>query len=330
MIVYWSMSDLNNNLKKHDSSSAHIVNADYFLSASDKLKYFLFNLVNNLGTKVRLQNTRVAKFSPPQSAIVKHLSAANEPTSPSRIMSNIFWEQLDWQLIRAQLNGELRVLEVGCGTGRYGEKLNYLASIDSYKGVDIEVREEWQLNQHTHFVFEKASFEDFRTFTSRENLIITQSALEHFDRDLLFFESIGNYAKTCDYPVISIHLFPSPMCLFTFLFHGIRQYNRRSIAKLIKSSGVPQIADLFVLGGLHSNLFHLVQITLRSVILRKPLSSKHVSSYFSKISKVLVRDSRSKSKFSPSFYALVLAWNTGDNEIKWIDGSKPSRLASDC
>jgi SAM-dependent methyltransferase len=281
--------------------------------------------VNNLNTKIRIQHTKVEKFNPEKSVIVEHLNTVSEPTSPSRVMSNIFWEQLDWRLIRAKLGGQIRVLEVGCGTGRYGEKLNRLASIDSYKGVDIEVREEWRLNQPDHFLFQKASFEDFSSFTSRQNLIITQSALEHFDQDLQFFDSIGNYAKNCNFPLVSIHLFPSPMCLFTFLFHGIRQYNRRSILKLIKSSGIPQIVNLYILGGLRSNLFHLVQITFRSVIFRKPLSSKPVSSYVSKMSRVLVRDSKSRSKFSPSFYALILAWNFEDSEIDWVAGSKSSR-----
>jgi len=316
------MHESSQKLKNDLSSSSHTVNADYFMSPSDKLKYLLFNLVNNLSTNIRMQGIAVEKFNPSKSVVIDYLKTTTEPTSPSRIMSNIFWEQLDWKLIRAKLNGEIRVLEVGCGTGRYGEKLNRSASIDSYKGVDIEAREEWRLNQHDHFFFQRASFEDFIEFTSRENLIITQSALEHFDQDLQFFESIGNYAKTCDFPLVSIHLFPSPMCLFTFLFHGIRQYNRRSILKLIKSSGMPQIVNLYLLGGFRSNLFHWVQITMRSVIFRKPLTSKHVSSYVSKMSKVLVRDSKSRSKFSPSFYALILAWNIKDKEINWVGGSK--------
>jgi len=319
------MSVSNQRSKKSLSSSSHLVNADYFMSPSDKLRYFLFNLMNNLYTKIRMQDTKVEKFNPPKSVVIKHLSTVNEPTSPSRIMSNIFWEQLDWKLIRTKLNGEIRVLEVGCGTGRYGKKLNHLASINSYKGVDIEAREEWRLDKLDHFFFQRASFEDFSSFISRENLIVTQSALEHFDQDLQFFESIGNYAKTSDFPVISIHLFPSPIGLFTFLLHGIRQYNRRSILKLIKSSGTPQIVNLYILGGFRSNLFHLVQITLRSVIFRKPLSSKYLSSYVNKMSGVLVRDSESKSKFSPSFYALILAWNTEKVEINWVSVSKSSR-----
>ncbi len=319
------MSKSSQNLKNDLSSSSHTVNADYFMSTSDKLKYFLFNLVNNLGTKIRMRDIKVEKFNPSKSAVIEHLNKITDPTSPSRIMSNIFWEYLDWRLIREKLNGEIRVLEVGCGTGKYGEKLNRVASIDSYKGVDIEAREEWRLNQVDHFFFQRASFEDFSEFTSRENLIITQSALEHFNHDLQFFESIGNYAKKCDFPIVSIHLFPSPMCLFTFLFHGIRQYNRRSILKLIRSCGVPQIVNLYILGGLRSNLFHLVQITFRSVIFRKPLSSKHMPSYISKISKVLARDSKSRSKFSPSFYALILVWNIEDSEIKWVGSSKSSQ-----
>jgi len=62
------------------------------------------------------------------------------------------------------------------------------------------------------------------------------------------------------------------------------------------------------LGGLRSNLFHLREITLRSLIFRKWVSEINVDGYTSRVAKPLMLDSKSKSKGFPSFYALVIYW----------------------
>jgi hypothetical protein len=213
-------------------------------------------------------------------------------------------------------------MEVGCGTGRYGTKLRKIAQIDSYKGIDIQVSEDWHVNLLENFEFEVGSYENFDALTSGENLIITQSAIEHFEHDIQFFDSISNYAESSKQPVIAIHLFPSPACLFTMLLHGIRQYNRKSIAKLVESTSKSQYQNLYALGGIRSNFVHFIELTLRSLILRKPLATKDLKQYLIKVASALTRDSNSSSKFSPSFYGLILSWKTGDGNNAWIKVSK--------
>jgi hypothetical protein len=306
------------------SSSAHSLNADLPMRRIDKIQYLVLNLLSNIFTKFRLDGVKVTKFQPSQDLVAVHVETLSGINSPSRIISNIFWEELDWDLIRKRLNGELRVIEVGCGTGRYGVKLRELAQIDSYRGIDIEASEEWGPNTLNNFQFEVGSYEDFLDLVFRENLIITQSALEHFEHDLLFFDFIKQYAETADYPVISIHLFPSPACLFTMLLHGIRQYNRRAIAHLAKVSSVSQSNQLYVLGGIRSNFLHFVELTLRSLVLRKPLATKSLNRYLHKVAAALGRDSASTSKFSPSFYALILSWNTEGGKDSWLTETKSS------
>jgi len=213
-------------------------------------------------------------------------------------------------------------MEVGCGTGRYGIKLRKIAQIDSYKGIDIQASKEWYSIPLENFEFEVGSYENFLSLTSGENLIITQSAIEHFGKDIQFFDSIRKYAESSKHPVIAIHLFPSPACLFTMLLHGIRQYNRRSITKLVESSSVSQYQNLYALGGIRSNVFHFFELTLRSLILRKPLATKDLNRYLVKVASALTRDSQTPSIFSPSFYALILSWKTGDGGKVWIKASK--------
>ena len=304
------------------SSSAHTLNADLPMRWFDKVNYFTANFFSNIHTDFKSSRLKVIKFQSSQEAVADHFKSFDGLISPSRIICNIFWEQLDWDLIRSQLDGDLRVMEVGCGTGRYGTKLRKIAQIDSYKGIDIQASQEWYANPLNNFEFEVGSYENFLGLTSGQNLIITQSAIEHFEQDIQFFDSIRKYAESSKYPVIAIHLFPSPACLFTMLLHGIRQYNRRSISKLVKSSGESQYKNVYALGGSRSNFVHFTELTLRSLILRKPLATKDLKRYLNKVASALTRDSKSLSKFSPSFYALIVSWKTGDSNKAWIKASK--------
>ena len=304
------------------STSSHAFNADLPMRLIEKVNYFAANFFSNVQTKFKLSQLQVVKFQPSQKAVADHFKSLGGLVSPSRIICNIFWEQLDWGLVRSQLGGEIRVIEVGCGTGRYGTKLRKIAQIDSYKGIDIQGSEQWYANALENFEFEVGSYENFLSLASGENLILTQSAIEHFERDIHFFDLIKKYAESREHPVISIHLFPSPACLFTMLLHGIRQYNRRSIAKLVRSSGESQCGNLYALGGIRSNFVHFIELTLRSLILRKPLATKDLKPYLLKVTTALTRDSKSPSKFSPSFYALILSWKTGGGNKAWVKGSK--------
>ena len=307
------------------SSSLHTINSDRPMKWFHKIGYLALNTLSNSTTKLNLGVVGVKKFQPSSQLIQDHFGDLNSLSSPSRIINNIFWEDLDWTLIRSQLGGQLRVIEVGCGTGRYGVKLRNIAQIDSYRGVDIEASSAWNEINLENFEFETDSYENFSTFTSGENLIITQSALEHFEKDVQFFDSIRQYAESIDYPLVSIHLFPSPACLFTMLLHGIRQYNRRTIAKLIRASGITSSTDLYILGGVRSNFFHFRELTLRSLVFRKPMGFKNLNRYLTIAQEAIIRDSLSPSKFSPSFYALVLSWNTKRSGKEWIKSSRASR-----
>jgi hypothetical protein len=242
-------------------------------------------------------------------SIAENLNSLSEPQSPSRILSNVFWENIKWDYVNKVLQGEIRAIEFGCGSGRYGRKISKLTNIESYSGVDIAYSSEWESAKAQKFNFIVGSYEDFDTLVINQNLIMTQSALEHFEYDLKFFHSIGNYAKSVPFPVLSIHLVPSPVGLFKFLLHGIRQYNRRSLSRLVSEARPTGNGHLYVLGGFRSNLFHLREITLRSLIFRKWVTEINVKDYISRISKPLVLDSKSKSIGNSSFYALVLYWD---------------------
>ena len=43
--------------------------------------------------------------------------------SPVRLICNTFWQSINWKEVNQNLKNDLRILEVGCGTGRYFEFL---------------------------------------------------------------------------------------------------------------------------------------------------------------------------------------------------------------
>jgi hypothetical protein len=85
----------------------------------------------------------VRKFSPSAESVIENLNALIEPQSPSRILSNVFWEKIRWDYVKTCLNGEIRAIEIGCGSGRYGKKISKITKIKSYTGVDIAYSSEW-------------------------------------------------------------------------------------------------------------------------------------------------------------------------------------------
>ena len=87
------------------------------------------------------------------------------------------------------------------------------------------------------------------------NLFITQSAIEHFENDLDFFRQINQFIYKKDINAIQIHLFPAPPSLWLYLHHGVRQYNLRSLKKILEIfNKIRTYAVIYPLGGIHSYL----------------------------------------------------------------------------
>ena len=93
----------------------------------------------------------------------------------------------------------------------------------SYLGIDIKKRERWD-NSGKNLKFIKSDCYNIKKYLIKKNLIITQSALEHFKYDLKFFNILKNNLSKTE-KIIQIHLIPSYSCLFTYFWHGYRHYN---------------------------------------------------------------------------------------------------------
>jgi hypothetical protein len=293
------------------SSSVHTVNSDYPLSIFGKFLYLIYNLFNNMLNSSPKDAFEIRYLPAPLTGELADRIESCGKISPSRFLSNEFWSNLNLENIKSALGGEVSALEIGCGTGRYGKLLLDKDCSLKYVGADISEPPLWAPESHSDSMFLKASYEDVEDYLEGHNFLFTQSALEHFEFDLDLFSRITKNQKNTKMPLIQVHVFPSGPCLRTFLWHGIRQYNFRTIRKIIEIAQPETKPILISLGGPNTNNFHWRSITRFSI--RKLHERMYTSSpsYSLSMANAIKRDELSRRPRSASFYVLLLQHNIG-------------------
>ncbi len=297
------------------STSRHRLNADRPLSAIGKAGYFLFNWLNNEFPYAQVDPAAAVRD------FVRTDLAARRPdlprgASPSRTLSDLFWLTLPWTAMREEL-GEIRVLDVGCGSGHYGPRLLAAAGglIASYTGTDARAHEGWAAlaASDPRLRFFRSQAEQFRaSIPAGTNLFISQSAVEHFDEDLVFFEQIRDYVRATTGPVLQIHLVPSQACLRLYHLHGVRQYTPRTLSTITRLFSPDAYAVLYRLGGRACNRVHYSFITKPLLILRKgDRRNEQPEVYDRQLFEAIAEDMK-RPQPSPAFWALVIhsRWTT--------------------
>jgi SAM-dependent methyltransferase len=244
------------------------------------------------------------------------VAAVSKDRSPARRVSDIFWMSIPVEEIVSVL-GKVRVLEVGCGKGGYGRFMRdvFQEGFERYTGIDIVKSDEWDSFDKASYSFQVASANDFKDFISDSNLIITQSALEHFPDDDLYFQQIRNFVSASSYPILQIHLVPSSPCLRLYLLHGYRQYTINSISRITKKFSKETYRILYSLGGRNVNSIHYKYWTKR--YFSKTNSSIELDKFNTEFVEALNQDLKSKSDFNEaSFFCLVLFHNCPDDFIQ--------------
>jgi SAM-dependent methyltransferase len=297
-------------------TSLHRINADSGLALFGKIFWVIFNFINNLFPTLqvdpRLNRTTIKEID--YEFINNNI---DKLWSPSRLIGNYFWSlTLPWNDISLLLNKEANILEIGCGSGLYGDLLKKYLKDDfkSYLGIDVFEDANWENYQNNEvFKFQIGNANSISHSLNGKNLIITQSALEHFDEDLKLFKQISNYVDKVSYPVIQIHLMPSAACLFTFLGHGIRQYTPRTISKITKLFGVNTFKTLYSLGGPKCNKVHRKYITYPILLRRGDQRKLKSFEYISELQTAIKSDIENHKYGNESFYALILQSHTSDD-----------------
>lgn len=291
------------------STSIHRLNADRRLSTFAKAAYFTLNWLNN-----RLPHALLD----PQLAIREFECPALEATwhevsggaSPSRTLSDLFWLNLPWPAIRDDL-GEIRILDVGCGSGNYGPRLIAWSNdrIATYTGTDARSRNEWAALEASdpRLRFHCTQADSVNSIIpDGTNMFVSQSAVEHFDDDLGFFDQIRDYVRTTEGPVLQVHLVPSQACLRLYRLHGARQYTPRTLSKITRLFAPDAYAVVYRLGGRACNRLHYSFITKPLLILRSgDLRNEQPEEYDRRLFAAISHDMRCPQP-SPAFYALVI------------------------
>jgi hypothetical protein len=234
----------------------------------------------------------------------------NQTSSPSRKLSDLFWETLPWPIINKEL-GSIQFVDCGCGGGSYGPKLLDWCNTENarYLGIDATFSNHWQdltnLDQRLQFLQVDANTVA-KHLPEKANLFVSQSAIEYFDDDLIFFSTLKHFIIRNKRPTVQIHLFPSSACLLLYLLHGVRQYTPRTVSKITGLFGAFSYAVLYRLGGKACNSLHYDFITWPLLIKKAgDLRQSQTDEYDQRLRKA-IQDDMLRPQSSPAFWALVV------------------------
>lgn len=234
----------------------------------------------------------------------------NQTSSPSRKLSDLFWETLPWPIINKEL-GSIQFVDCGCGGGSYGPKLLDWCNTENarYLGIDATFSNHWQdltnLDQRLQFLQVDANTVA-KHLPEKANLFVSQSAIEHFDDDLIFFSTLKHFIVRNKRPTVQILLFPSSACLLLYLLHGVRQYTPRTVSNITGLFGAFSYAVLYRLGGKACNRLHYDFITWPLLIKKAgDLRQSQTNEYDQRLRKA-TQDDMLRPQSSPAFWALVV------------------------
>ena len=233
--------------------------------------------------------------------------------TPSRRLSNMLWNTVNWEYLSSQLIDGVKILDLGCGSGNYGIYFKKVINkhFSSYTGIDINKKE----NFPEEFIFIKDKGENAFKYIEDQNCITSQSALEHFEDDIKTLSLVTKRLISTGKPFIQIHIVPASAGLFLWLWHGRRYYSKRNLGYIsqillnhydVQSCVVP-------IGSLRCFISHLTLITLfRKIISLCKKGIFGIDKLDSKIEN-LIKKSVIKERFVgesiPSMWALIIASN---------------------
>jgi hypothetical protein len=297
------------------SSSGHVINGDRRLSKLDRIRWICLNWLNNRRANSDLDDVlEIARFANSDSGSL--WAKIDAGVSPSRRLGDLFWLSLPWKRIASALHGSVQAVEVGCGSGKYGLLVQQCLreAFAGYVGVDVSPHPDWDLHRvDPRFHFVRASSEDVQQHLGDANLIITQSALEHFEQDLTFFEQIADYVARANRPLIQFHLMPSAACLSTFPWHGVRQYTPRTVSLITRLFGAETSKRLYFLGSSECNRLHRRYITYPQFLGRGDRRQANLAQYDRELRQAVQHDDRAPRTSEACFLALVLQSGIADD-----------------
>ena len=290
------------------STSFHKLNYDKPLSKLNKILWFIFNLFNNFFINYNLdKNLKIKEFNYINAK--SNFNLISFELSPLRLLSNLFWLSLPWKEILINF-GNLKILEIGSGTGKYGEFFNSFLkeNLETYTGVDIKKNNLKKIPDNFNFYIDTC--DNVTKYIQDHNILITMTAIEHFENDLLFFKKIKNYLEETKKELLQIHIMPAYPCLKTYLGHGLRQYSPRNLSKITKLYRESDTKILIPIGNSAFNKLTFKYITLPRIFKSIDKRKTEFDAYKNEINCLLNNMQVNKK---PTAYALIIGTNLKQN-----------------
>ncbi len=221
------------------------LNGDVGLTSDDREAYLHFHRERNahLAHLSRVEHIRTL---PMPCAVVEDRSGS----SPSRVAMDSFVRWFGRRVLERVERPEIRVLDLGCGSGYARRLLADVGLGGEYIGLDHA--------EHPRFAsFGGAAFAqrlivgDVHAMDPLDvgpvDLLISMTALEHFEDDARALERARRALRP---GAGELHIVPAEKGLDLWGPHGWRQYSPRCVSRLF-----PQ-AEIYRIGGLFSTLVH--------------------------------------------------------------------------
>tara|TARA_Y100001970_G_scaffold166840_1_gene204285 strand:- start:1269 stop:2153 length:885 start_codon:yes stop_codon:yes gene_type:complete len=289
--------------KSNISCKFNNISGDEKLNFVKKIYWILVSILNFVLSIFDMTDKRIKliKFNN-----INKINFIKKNESPSRILSDLFWLNFPWEKNKKALKKKFSIIEIGCGSGKYGFFLKKILkkNFQNYLGLDINLKKTFS-KKEKNIKFLHSDCYNVHKFLTNKNLIITQSAIEHFKEDLKFFKSIKK--SISKKKIIQIHLMPSYGCLLTYLWHGYRHYNLKSISNITRIFDKNSDFKLYALGSNKLNWFHFWNITIKKN--KDPKLRNRNKRYFKKLKFLIEENFFSNEISNPSFYALVIYHN---------------------
>lgn len=223
------------------------ISGDGGMTVAKRLHYLASNLVRNLGHSAVVLQRR--------GYCTGRLARTPSTASPGRALTEAF---LGRELPRLLPSRDIRVLEIGCGSGSLTRLLSEFGYRGSYVGVDVVDRFDRSASSvfRCEFVCSDAHrFEPEGQF----DLIVSVSALEHIPDDCGLLQRLPGFVAPGG---LQLHFVPSAWGLPVFLWHGYRQYSQAALGQRFDY----RRSTVYALGGAFSFLLHFIFITLGEML----------------------------------------------------------------
>ncbi|MCC6160008.1 MAG: class I SAM-dependent methyltransferase [Deltaproteobacteria bacterium] len=158
--------------------------------------------------------------------------------------------------IRRYCPNPARILDIGCGSGRYALFFLDVGVRGTYMGVDI-TEQTWEIEQvPDDFVrsFTKIDAHRLSRLGGEYDFAISLTAYEHFEDDRLVTRELAAVLAPGGRALIVV---PATWSYPLYGRHGFRRYTQEDIRELARGAGL-ELRDLRPMGGFFSWVFHFL------------------------------------------------------------------------